>query len=103
PQKGMIDLAKNSLRRNTPSYRLVKEQETAYNGKPGWQIETEGSLAGHDTYFVQWIVATNGVGYQLTGWAPAIAKTELEDEAQKLFADFELTTPESASAAFSDR
>jgi hypothetical protein len=97
PRKGMVESSKTSLRRIASSYNVVSEQEVAYNGLSGWQIETEAALQGRKTYFVQWIVVTNGFGYLLTTWAPVSAKSQLKDEAGRLCADFKPTPPERAA------
>jgi len=94
PRKSVVQLSKTSLQKSAGWHNVVKEQEAIYNGVAGWQIETEASIQGHETYFVQWICATNGFGYQLTAWAPKASKSDLLYECDRLFADFELVAPQ---------
>ncbi len=98
PRHDMVQASKNTMRRDVPSYRITDEKEVTYNGLAGWQIEAEGTVRDRDTCFVQWIYATNGFGYLLSTWAPRSSKVELEVEASRLFARFELTPPQQVTA-----
>lgn len=94
PRMTVVAGSKVALRKAMSSYMLLSEREVVYNGVAGWQIETRGLVRGRETYFVQWICATNGFGYQLTAWAPVTEKSELLGESSRLFADFELAPVE---------
>ena len=91
PRRDVAEASKNSMRKTMESSRVVGEKEVTYHGMAGWEIETQGIIRGHDTCFVQWVYATNGIGYQLSACAPRGAQRELELEAIRLFAGFELT------------
>jgi hypothetical protein len=99
PRKRAVELSKNGLRKTAGSYHMVSEKEVTYNGLAGWQIETEVALQGHDFYFVQWIFATNGFGYELSTWGPPATKSALKDETSRLCEDFALTAPQQKSAS----
>lgn len=98
PRGDMVRAFKISLRRGGESRRIVDEKEVIYNGMAGWQVESEGVLEGHETYWVQWIFAKNGFGYLLSTWAPSTAKSQLKEEAGRLFAGFELTQAQPGTA-----
>lgn len=99
PRKHITESSKTGLRKAATSYHVVKEEEVAYNGLAGWQIETEATVQGRDSYFVQWLFATNGFGYQLTAWGPPAKKSALQDESARIFADFELVIGQRDSAS----
>jgi hypothetical protein len=94
PRNDVVEASKDSLRRTMESYRMVDEKESTYNGMVGWRIESEGVVENHDTYWVQWVFATNDVGYLLSTWAPSSIKPQLKEEADRLFGDFEITPPQ---------
>lgn len=94
PQKQVVTLAETGLQNKASSYKLVDDHESTYNGVAGWQIETQAAIQGHDFYFVQWVFATNGLGYQLATWGPPELKSRVQDEAAQLNRDFELVPPQ---------
>jgi hypothetical protein len=94
PQKQLIALSKTGLRHVASSYKLVDEHESTYNATAGWQIESEAAIQGHDFYFVHWLYATNGFGYQLATWGPPELKSQVLNEAVQLNQDFELVQPQ---------
>ena len=98
PRRDMVAASKISMRRAMEACRITDEKEVTYNGMAGWEIESEGIIKNHDTCFVQWIYATNGFGYLLSTWAPRSDKVQLEVEASRLFAGFELTPPQQVTA-----
>ena len=73
---------------------MITEGEATRNGVVGWQIETQASFQGHDYYMVQWLLATNGFGYELVTWGRPELKSQVKEEAERLFSRFELTTPQ---------
>jgi len=87
----LVEICKTSTRRDTTSYRLVKEGEVTRNGLAGWQTETQAAFQGHEYYLVHWILATNGFGYQLVTWGPPALSSQVKEEAERLFSKFELT------------
>lgn len=91
PRADMVQASKISMLRTMESSRVIDEKEVTFHGMVGWQVETEGVIRGRKTYFVQWLYATNSMGYQLSAFGPSTAKRELELEAIRLFAGFELT------------
>ncbi len=94
PTKHLVELSKGSLQKEAGWHKVVNEREVVYNGVTGWQIETEGSLRGKDSYFVQWLCTTNGFGYQLTLWGPKKLKFDLLYESVELFPGFEPVAPQ---------
>jgi len=57
---------------------------------PRWK-QVDARIFGQ-FYFVHWILATNGVGYQLITWGPPGANSDLKGEAEHLFSSFEITS-----------
>ena len=93
PRKQIAERAKLNLRRCFASYQLLGEKEVVYNRLGGWQIETQTSRGGHDYYFLQWLLVTNGIAYDLTILGTPGAQSKVQGEATRMFANFELTTP----------
>ncbi len=81
----VIELAKADFRLAVNSYRAVSEGEVSRKGVTGWQIETEAVHQERHLYIIQWLVATNGFGYQLTIWGPLELKSQIKNEAEPLF------------------
>jgi hypothetical protein len=88
----MVESTKADVRKLFDSYQFLNEQESTYNGLSGWQMEIQATGKGRDFYFVHWMFATNGVGYQLTIWGSSNLKSEIREQAASLFPGFELTS-----------
>jgi len=97
PRKSIIELSKSTLRKSVAVYEVVSEKEVSHHGLAGWQIETKTSNKGHDYYSVQWLYATNGYGYLLTTLGTPNSKLRIEEEADRMFENFELIPPEHIS------
>jgi MFS family permease len=89
-----IAASKASLRKENTSDIIISEGAATYNGTPGWQVEAEASVQGHDNYIVNWLLTTNGIAYQLAAWAPVKLGPRVKVEASMLFSKFELRVPE---------
>jgi uncharacterized protein DUF3857/transglutaminase superfamily protein len=94
PNKQIAEFSKSVLRGSSTSYQLLAENEVVYNGVVGWQIETQTARGGYDYFSVQWLFATNGFGYDLTILGTPGAKSQVQDEAKRMFANFKLITPQ---------
>ena len=93
PEKRLVELCKANLRQAATSYELITERGMTRNGLVGLQTESAANLQGHDCFLIHWMVATNGFGYQLLVWGSEKLKPEIQDEAERLFRGFEVTTP----------
>jgi hypothetical protein len=89
----VVERCKEDTRRNTTSYELLTEGEILHHGLPGWQTETLISVQGHQFFFISWMLATNGFGYQLIISGPPDLKTQIQNEADSVFSGFVPTTP----------
>jgi hypothetical protein len=94
PRKRIVEIAKATLERSTTSYRLLNEMDVTYNNLAGRQLEVEAFYKGHDCYFVQWLLTTNGYAYQFTTWGPSNLQSQVKDEANRLAENFELPQPQ---------
>ena len=93
PRGWLVDWSKSEKQRSAIAYRLVTEGESVFGGISGWRIETEGNFQGNDQFIVDWVIATNGFGYQLTLWGPKSLTPEVRNESEHLFAGFHLAPP----------
>lgn len=94
PLKRLAELSMDNVRHNSTSHQLLGERAKARNNLPGWETEMQLVSDGHEFYAVDWLLATNGFGYQLGIWGPISLKSEVQREADKVFAGFELVAPE---------
>lgn len=94
----VIEFSKTNLLAEASSYRLISEGEVERNCIAGWEMESTGNFQGHEFYLVQWLLATNGFGYQLTVWGPTAFSAEIKRNADTLFRNFLPTTTEKQTA-----
>ncbi len=92
PTARVVELSRMTLRKAATTYRVLREEEEVHNGLKGWQTETAATVQGHELYFVEWDLAANGFGYQVTVWGPADSDSDIRNEANEVFPDFELIT-----------
>jgi hypothetical protein len=94
PMEGLVNSIKATMKRDTVSYQLIKESVVTRQGVTGWQMEMTASTQGHDSYYFDWVVVTNGFGYMLSAWARPESQPQLKTAVDQLFSDFELTEPQ---------
>jgi hypothetical protein len=85
-------LSRANLRLALPDYQSICENAATYNGTMGWHIEAQGRFDGREVFVVQWLVATNGFGYQCTIWGPVELKSEIKHESEPMFLSFQPTS-----------
>jgi len=72
-------------------WRIVSEGIVERNGVIGWQFETLGYSQGHESYAINWVVATNGFGYILRTSSPSELKARAKEASDYIFSRFEPT------------
>ncbi len=92
PTARVVELSRATLRKAATSYRVVSEGEAVHNGLTGWQTETAATVQGRELYFVSWDLAANGFGYDLLVWGPSGLESEIRNQANEVFPNFELIT-----------
>jgi hypothetical protein len=93
PRAWLVDWSKREKQRSAASCRLLTEGQFLVRGMSGWRVETEGHFQGQDYFIVDWLLATNGLGYQLTLWGPTNLTPQVRKESERLFTEFQLDVP----------
>jgi len=92
PRQHIVDLTKADLVRHSTSHEFLQEMEVTYQNLTGWRIESRATINGQDCYIVQWLLATNGFGYEFRTWGPEILKSGVKEQANGFPLNFELPT-----------
>jgi hypothetical protein len=84
----IVQLSMSNVLAEATSYHSISEGEVTRNGLAGWQIEGRGNFQGREFYLVNWLLATNHFGYQLSVWGPTALSSDIKREADNLFSNF---------------